>query len=285
MLEDNGIQESSGKNYDQLSEYEKQVLESVIGDKWKKYGRVTMAALGGIPWIGSLLGAAATYSAEQDAEKHNKLVFLWMREHEEKIRQLARALNEIYTRFDQFGDSIKDRIESEAYLLLVRRTFRLWDQADTLEKKEMFKKLITNSGAITWAEDDLIRMFLDWIDKYHEFHFAVIKEIYNSQRITKGAIWEKVRGDEPREDSADADLFKLLIRELSTGQVIRLETEVDYYGRFVKKQKQKNGSPSNLKESAFEDTKPLILTALGAKFVHYVMDDLAPQIEENKVTE
>jgi hypothetical protein len=31
-------------------------------------------------------------------------------------------------------------------------------------------------------------------------------------------------------------------------------------------------------ESAFENTKPYVLTELGKKFVHYVMEDVVPQI-------
>jgi hypothetical protein len=42
----------------------------------------------------------------------------------------------------------------------------------------MLKRLITNAGGLQVAQDDLVRMFLDWIDAYHEMHFAVIGEIY-----------------------------------------------------------------------------------------------------------
>jgi hypothetical protein len=31
-------------------------------------------------------------------------------------------------------------------------------------------------------------------------------------------------------------------------------------------------------ESSFEDSRPYVLTALGKQFVHYVMEDVAPQI-------
>ena len=31
-------------------------------------------------------------------------------------------------------------------------------------------------------------------------------------------------------------------------------------------------------ESAFDDTKPYVLTELGKEFVHYVMEDVAPQL-------
>jgi hypothetical protein len=31
-------------------------------------------------------------------------------------------------------------------------------------------------------------------------------------------------------------------------------------------------------KSSFDDTEPYVLTDLGAKFVHYVMEDVAPQL-------
>lgn len=265
-----------------LSEQEQAMLEAISGGSWKKYTRVTMAALGGIPWVGSILGALASLSAENEQGKTNQFVYLWVKEHEQKLKELAATLNSIFEQFNSFGEGINERIESKEYLTLVRQTFRQWDQAETQEKKEMFKKLITNSGAITLAHDDLVRLFLEWIEKYHEFHFVVIREIYKNQGITRGGIWERSRGEEPREDSAEADLFKLLIRDLSTGSVIRQAAETDHMGRFVRKTPSRGGQRSTTKESAFEDTKPYVLTALGAQFVHYVMDDLAPQIGERK---
>ena len=41
------------------------------------------------------------------------------------------------------------------------------------------------AGAITLAQDDLVRLFLEWIEKYHEFHFAVIQEIYKNQELAE----------------------------------------------------------------------------------------------------
>lgn len=265
-----------------LNKYEQTALEAVTGGAWKKYTRVTMAALGGIPWVGSVLSAAAALSAENEQGSTNQIMFLWVKEHEQKLKELAVTLNDIFERFSSFGDEVNARLESPEYLSLVRKTFRDWDQAETFEKKEMFKKLITNSGVITLAEDDLVRLFLEWIEKYHEFHFAVIREIYKTRGITRGGIYERTRGDEPLENSAEADLFKLLIRDLSTGSVIRQEKEVDYAGRFIRKTPSKGGVRSSTHESAFEDTKPYVLTELGAKFVHYVMDDLATQIGDGK---
>lgn len=264
-----------------LGEKEQAALEAITGGNWKKYTRVAMAALGGIPWLGSILSASATLSAENEQGATNKIMFLWVQEHEQKLKELSLTLNEIFGRFSTFGDEINQRLESPEYLTLVRQTFRAWDQSETQEKKEMLKKLIINSGVITLAQDDLVRLFLEWIQKYHEFHFVVIREIYKTRGITRGGIWERIRGEEPREDSAEADLFRLLIRDLSTGGVIRQEKEVDGYGRFIKKTPTRGGT-SSTHESAFEDAKPYVLTELGSQFVHYVMDDVAQQISDGK---
>ncbi|MFA4996467.1 MAG: hypothetical protein WC536_04995 [Patescibacteria group bacterium] len=266
-----------------VGKQEQAVLEAVTDGSWKKYARVAMAALGGVPWVGSVLSATATLSSENEQGKTNQVIFLWAKEHEQKLKELSVVLGDIFERFNSFGEEINQRLESTEYLSLVRTTFRKWDQAETYEKRGMLKKLITNSGVITLAQDDLVRLFLEWTEKYHEFHFIVIREIYKNPSITRGAIWENIRGETPREDSAEADLFKLLIRDLSTGGVIRQERETDYDGRFVKKRKSQNGSGrSSTLESAFEDTKPYVLTGLGAQFVHYVMEDIAPQITGNK---
>jgi hypothetical protein len=143
----------------------------------------------------------------------------------------------------------------------------------------MLKKLITNASAIKLCSDDLVRLFIAWIDQYHETHFMVIKEIYRHPGSSRAQIWDKIRGVRPREDSPEADLFKYLIRDLSTGGVIRQERETDGYGNFYKKERTPSREGSvRIMESAFEGTKPYVLTALGKQFVHYVMEDVVPQI-------
>ena len=158
---------------------------------------------------------------------------------------------------DNFGEAIDERIQSEEFLTLVRRAFRSWDEADTREKRDMLKKLLANAGAIQLCSDDLVRLFIGWIDQYHEAHFAVIKEIYRHPNGTRGQIWDTIHGERPRDDSAEADLFRYLIRDLSTGGVIRQARETDPYGRFLKRDTrgQSQDNPSRVMESAFEDNR------------------------------
>jgi len=252
------------------------------GDKMKRYGRFVLAVLSSIHWVGGVLSALAALSSEKDQGKVDDLQRLWLDEQKKKIELLGKTLDDIFSRLDGFGDEVKDRIESEEYLSLVRKCFRSWDKADTEEKRLMLQKLISNAGAKTLCPDDLIRLFIDWIDRYHEAHFIVIKEIYKSPGITRREIWQNIHGEIPRDNSAEADLFRYLIHELSTGHVIRQTRATDLQGRFLKKSTRGMGrSPSsNVMTSAFEDTKQYVLTELGSKFVHYVMDDLVPQLEE-----
>ena len=83
-----------------------------------------------------------------------------------------------------------------------------------------------------------------------------------------------------REDSADADLFKLLIQDLSMGHVIRQHRRTDGAGNFLKEGRHRSRSiASPVLTSAFEDGKPYELTALGQQFVHYAMTETTVKIE------
>ena len=192
----------------------------------------------------------------------------------------------ILKRLDEFPEEINARLESEEYLNIIRKSFRIWDNADTYEKKEIIRKLISNAGAYTLVDDDLIRLFLNWISYYHEVHFAVIKSIHQNEGITRYKIWQQLNGREVREDSMEADVFKLLIRDLSMGGVIRQHREVDYSGNYLKKPSvKKNPYSSNTMKSAFDNSERYELTDLGKQFVHYTMSDLVQRVGNMRLIE
>jgi hypothetical protein len=137
------------------------------------------------------------------------------------MRELGETLVEVAKRLDEFTEEIDERLESDEYLQIIRKAFRSWDNADTFEKKDLIRKLLTNAGAQKLVPDDLIRLFLDWLNLYHEIHFAVIKVVYQNPGVTRYEIWQQLNGTQVREDSLEADLFRLLIRDLSMGSVIR----------------------------------------------------------------
>ena len=71
------------------------------------------------------------------------------------------------------------------------------------------------------VSDDVVKLFMDWVKTYSGFHFQVVAKIYNNAGITRAGVWEALGREPVREDSADADLFRLLFHDLSTGRVIR----------------------------------------------------------------
>jgi len=264
------------------------LIARLSGDRRSQYVRFAVAALGSIPWVGGFIAASANLSAEREQQNINDLQRLWLEEHKEKLKLLGETLSDVFIRLDNFGDEVKERIQSPEYLALVRSAFRSWDAADTEDKRRMFQKLITNAAALRLCPDDLVRLFLLWIDQYHETHFLVIKEIYRNPNCTRAQVWNSIYGSrpKPREDSSEADLFRYLIRDLSMGGVIRQPRETDMGGQFLKKDARTHSpqTPSRVMESAFENTKPYVLTELGKQFVHYVMSDVVSQIGEAPAT-
>lgn len=262
------------------------LIEELSKGKGRKYKRFVMAALGSIPWIGSylsILGAVAGLSAEFDQEKLNDLLKLWIEEHQPKLEELKQTISDISTRLDGLGEEIQKRIESPEYLSLVRNAFRAWDEAETAEKREYIKRLISNAGATTICPDDLVRLFISWINSYHESHFAVIKEIYKNPGITRGQIWDNLHPntERPPDNSSQAGLFGYLIRELSIGGVIHQEKDENDRGQYMRKTLayHNKGITSQTMESPFEDTKPYVLTELGKEFIQYVLNDVVQRLE------
>ncbi len=239
-----------------------------------------LAALGSIPWVGGFISAAASLKTEESSIKTDNLQNRWLEEHQSKMARLSTAMNGIAERFESLGEEVFGRIESDEYLDLVRKTFRAWDKADTDEKRKYAANLIVNATGTSLSSDEVIRLFIDWLELYHEAHFAVIREIYQGRGITRRQIWMNLNGQVPREDSAEADLYKLLIRDLSTGGVIRQVRETTYDGQFVKQKRGSGRKGAGTLESAFEDTKPYVLTELGKQFVHYTMNEVVTRLEE-----
>lgn len=242
--------------------------------------KFVLAALGSIPWVGGFISAAASLKTktEEGDQKTNTFQTQWLEEHQKKMERLGKTLNDIIARFETLGESIDERIKAEDYLNLVRRAFKAWDRADTEEKRQCVANLVANASATQLCSDDVVRLFVDWLDLYHEAHFAVIREIYKNPRCTRYDIWIAIHGELPREDSAEADLFRLLIRDLSTGGVIRQERDTTDDGQFLRRSSRRPRTASTTVESSFEDTKPYVLTELGKQFVHYAMNEVVTRL-------
>jgi len=274
-----GKEIDSNKSVKPAEEIKKELEKATSTTKKRIYEKFALAALGSIPWVGGFISAAVSLKTEEGTVKTDNLQTKWLEEHEQKMEKLGHTIEGIASRYESLGPEIEERIQSEEYLDLVRKSFRTWDKSDTDEKRKYVSNLIVNSAGTNLRSDDVVRLFIDWLEKYHESHFSVIKEIYQHPGTSRYDIWMAIHGELVREDSADADLFKLLIRDLSTGGVIRQSRETTYDGQFVKHKAPKGKrKASGTMESAFEEIKPYVLTELGKQFVHYTMNEVVKRV-------
>lgn len=264
---------------DPADQFKKQLDEALSHGGGPKAARFALACLGAIPGIGgAIAGIAGTWS-EQEQSEFNRIFAAWMKLQEDEIREIGITIFEVMARLNQNDEEIRRRVESPEFLRLVKKCFRDWSAAESEEKRRLIRNLLSNAAATRICSDDVIGMFITWIDMYSEPHFAVIREIFKQPGTTRQQIWNAIHGEAVREDSAEADLFKLLVHDLSTGHVIRQHREVDYYGRFVKSQpKRRAGAASQVMTSAFDDEKQYELTEIGKQFVHYTMNEIVPRI-------
>ena len=242
---------------------------------------VLQIASGVIPFAGGTLSAAAGAWSEAEQERVNRFFEAWIRMLQDELKEKAQTILEIMARLDLQDDAIASRVESKEFQSLLNKTFRDWAGVESEQRRVYIRNVLSNAAASKLTSDDVVRMFIDWIGEYSEMHFQVIGAIYNSDGISRGEVWRKIGRGEVREDSADADLYKLLFRDLSTGGIIRQHREVDYYGNFISKtpRHRPKGSGPKPMASAFDEEDGYDLTELGRQFVHYAMTELPPKIE------
>ncbi len=244
--------------------------------------RGAIQAIGGaVPFIGGVFSAIAGAWGEKEQNKANQFFEHWVQMLKDELKEKEQTIIEILARLDLQDEAISSRVESKEYQSLVRKTFREWSGAESEEKRIYIRNILANAAAASQTDDDVVRLFIGWINQYSELHFQVIAAIYNTGGISRGKVWRKIGKGRVREDSAEADLYKLLFRDLSTGGLVRQHRETDYYGNFVKKTKTSGSSrdESSTLKSAFDDEDKYELTALGQQFIHYAMTDLPLKIE------
>ena len=189
-----------------------------------KRGKISRGALqvigGAVPFAGGVLSAIAGAWSEREQERVNRFFEHWARMLQDELKEKAETIVEIMARLDLQDEAISERVESKEYQSLLKKTFRDWAGSESEKKREYIRNILANAAATRVSSDDVVRMYLDWIENYSEMHFDVIAAIYNAKGITRGQIWKKIGRDQVQESSADADLYKLLIRDLSMGGIV-----------------------------------------------------------------
>ena len=158
--------------------------------KCSKGGKVTKGALqvvgGAIPVAGGIFSAIAGAWSEKEQERVNKFFGYWIKMLEDEIREKEHTMIEILARLDLQDEKINKRVNSKQYQSLVKKTFREWSGAESEEKRQYIRNILSNAAATDLSSDDVIRLFIDWINEYSELHFQVIGAIYNSHGVGVG---------------------------------------------------------------------------------------------------
>jgi len=234
---------------------------------------------GAIPFGGGILSAIASNWSESEQEQVNQFFQYWIQMLKDEMREKEQTIIEIMARLDINDEEIKKRIQSPEYQSILKKAFREWAGVENEEKRKLVRNILTNAAATKICSDDVIKMFLDWISKYSDLHFKVIATIYKSEEIGRSDIWTEIGKEPVREDSSDADLYKLLIRDISEGAIARQHKEKDPYGNYLKAQRKPKQVSTNTMKSAFDNIEKYELTELGKQFVHYAMTEITPRIE------
>lgn len=257
----------------------KDVEQHIQSGAGGKVARFALACLSGaVPLVGGVISGAGGAWSEAEQGKFNEILAAWLKLQEDEIKEIGQTLFEVMARLDQNDPEIEKRLKSPEYLSIIKKAFREWSAAESEEKRVLIRNLLSNAAATKICNDQIVRLFIEWIDKYSEPHFAVIKEVYKNSGLTRAEIWDEIHGSGVREDSAEADLFKLLVHDLSVGHVIRQHREKDYQGNYIRIQRKAKSSRSPYYKSAFDDKEPYELTELGRQFVHYTMNEIVPKI-------
>jgi len=110
--------------------------------------------------------------SEAEQEKVNRFLDYWIQMLKDELKEKEQTIVEIMARIDLADEKIGDRIESSEFQSLVRKTFREWSGAESEEKRIYIRNILTNAATVSLTSDDVIRMFITWINQYSEMHFV-----------------------------------------------------------------------------------------------------------------
>jgi hypothetical protein len=239
-----------------------------------------------IPFVGGFFSAVATHLGEEEQSRVNDFLKFQIKMLKEDQEEKWLTFIEIIQRIDWQDEEIVKKVNSDEFESLCKKAFRAWGAIGSEDKRKYVRNILVNSASDTQTGYEVIKLFLDWIQKYSELHFNIMKAIYNKNGITRYNIWKSLYPNQqiPRDDSQEADLYKLVIHDLSTGGIIRQDRDVNSYGQFLNQSKA-TGSKVNINnnnnpvmKSAFDVEKLYVLTKLGQDFIHFAINEIVPKL-------
>ncbi|MER9764338.1 hypothetical protein [Mesorhizobium sp. M0138] len=139
-------------------------------DGKKKAARAAINALAGsIPFVGGLISAGVGYWSEKEQEDVTNILRQWLQMLEDELREKGKTIAEIVARLDMKDETIRERVESPEYQALMKKAFRNWSSIDTEYKRQRIRNILANAAAAKTTSDDVVRLFIDWINLYSVF--------------------------------------------------------------------------------------------------------------------
>ncbi len=244
-----------------------------------KYARFALAVISGtIPFAGGVFGGIGSAWSEGEQEKINRMFHAWIRMQADELREIGKTIEEVMARINLQDPEVQKRIEGPEYMSLLNKSFRDRSAAESEDRRVLIRNILASAASAKICSDDVVKLFIEWVDKYTDGHFAVLRAIYRAPGATRSDVWQEMGRGQVREDSAEADLFKLYFHDLTVGRVIRQHRQTDGAGNFLRKQSRSPRPQGRLMVSAFDDDKAYELTQLGQWFVSYAMNEMVPKI-------
>jgi hypothetical protein len=222
------------------------------------------------------IGAAAAFWSEAGQQKDNELFAGCIQEMQGTMNELQSTVARIIVSINTSEDQFADRVEDPRYQSLIRKAFAGWSRGESEEKREMIRRLLSHAAEMPDPDYNLFNLFFDWLRRYNELHFRLIRSLKEQGTATKLQIWEGMGGTRVRDDSAEADVFGCLFMDLNFGHVVRKVGGRDSAGRRVRAAPVKRNSP--YLKSVLDNNDLQQHTAVGELFIHYAMDELIDKL-------
>lgn len=87
---------------------------------------------------------------------------------QDELKEKEATMIEILARLDLQDQEINERVNSKEFQSIVKKIFREWSGAESEEKRKFIRNILTSAAASNLTSDDVVRLFIDWINKYSE---------------------------------------------------------------------------------------------------------------------
>lgn len=121
----------------------------------------------------------AGYWGEQEEAIATEFLRNWISMIQDEIKEKEKTIIEIMSRVDMHDKAIQERITSDGFQSLLKKSFREWPAAESEEKRVLLRNLLSNAAASQVSSDGVVRLFLDWLNTYSPFHFEFMATVYN----------------------------------------------------------------------------------------------------------